>query len=594
MSGTVTTEEQRNKLIDAGKMQFIHWFIVLLSIILTFTAWYYAKSQLHQKLEAKFQRNAEQTVSLVKERMQLYESALWGAVAYIDATDAEITYSKWLAYSNSLKIDLSYPGVNGIGIIYHLAPQQIEGYLEKQRIERPDYKIHPVHQKSEYWPITYVEPAESNQKAVGLDMAFEENRYTSIIKARDTGLAQLTAPITLVQDAKKTPGFLFYAPFYKGGSKPDTVQARKSEIIGVSYAPFIMKNLMRGTLAEQNRHVSIKITDEGSLLFNDDLFKGRDLDPLFTKEVAVDFYGRKWLFSIQSNLSFREESSAGQSKYILIGGLFIDALLFGLFLFLTRANRQALSYADQITAVLHEKTQHLEKSNTALAQSNKDLEQLKYEEVASYVASHDLKSPLHAIEQLARWIYEDCYQTLPDNSKKHLDLLLQRAERMMKLLNDLQQYSRISNTRYENELINLKEVGLDIFALLANSENFTFIVPDVDVCIPRTPCEIVIRNLMSNAIKHHDKAKGQIILSYEKNDQYHVISVEDDGPGIPQEFHETVMKMFQTLKSRDKVEGSGMGLAMIKRIVDHYRGKIVIDSNGIRGTKIVITWPLSN
>lgn len=575
--------EQRRKLIYAGKMHLVHWLIVLLSVVLTFGAWYYSKSQFNQKLEDKFQRNAEQVVSLVKERMQLYENALWGAVAYIDANETDITHTKWLAYSHSLKIDLTYPGINGIGIIYNIQANQLDDYMEKQRMLRPSYAIHPSHTESEYWPITYVEPAAPNKKAIGLDMAFETNRYSSIKKARDTGKSQLTGPITLVQDAKKTPGFLFYTPFYKEGSKPEDTRTRRDSIVGVTYAPFIMKNLMQGTLAEQNRHVSIQIRDAGDMLFDDHADESTldvDVNPLFTKEQDIALYGRIWSFSIQSNLGFREESAANQSAFILVGGLVIDVLLLGLFLFLSRANRQALAYADQMTHALEEKTNHLEKSNS-------DLEQF------SYVASHDLKSPLNAIKQLVGWIAEDCQDIIPDESKKHLALLAQRSDRMMKLLNDLLDYSRINRSACKSELVNLHEMSIDILNLLDKPPGFTISAPDIEIMIPKAPFEIVLRNLISNSIKHHDKDSGCVNISYKNVPNYQEITVEDDGPGIPEKFHDKAMEMFQTLKSRDKVEGSGMGLAMIKRVTEHYQGHISIDSDGKRGTKIVIHWQKS-
>lgn len=573
-------DEERERLLKAGQMNLVHWLIVILSIVITLTAWYYSKSQLNQKLEAKFERNAEQVVSLVKERMKLYENALSSGVAYIDSVETEITQPRWALYANSLKIDLTYPGINGIGIIYNIKPDQLNSYLDEQRQYRPNYKIHPNHTESEYWPITYIEPVAPNKMAVGLDMAFETNRYSSVKKARDTGEAQLTGPITLVQDAKKTPGFLFYTPFYKNGSKPKSIDERRDLIKGVVYAPFIMKNLMQGTLAEKNRQVSIKITDSGDILYDDKDNKSlTDFDntPLFTKQIDIKLNGRVWSFSIQSNLSFRNESTANQSSYILIGGLFIDSMLLGLFLFLSRANRLALDYADRINSSLETKTKHLEKSN-------KDLEQF------SYVASHDLKSPLNAIKQLVGWVREDCIDIIPEESKNHLDLLTQRSDRMMKLLNDLLDYSRINRTEFKSISINLKEMTKDLDKLLDIPSGFNIIAPDINITIPEVPFEIVLRNLLSNSIKHHDKENGTIIISYEQGNDFHIITVEDDGPGIPEEFHEKAMEMFQTLKPRDKVEGSGMGLSMIKKIVTHYQGSVMIHSDGKRGTRILIFW----
>ena len=146
---------QREKLINAGRMNLFHWLIVVLSVVLTFSAWHYSEFQLHQKLENKFQRHAEQVVSLVKERMKLYENGLWGGVAFIDAVGSNINYKQWLAYANSLHIESTYPGINGIGVIYNVKPNKLDQYLENQRTIRPDYAIHPSHNESEYWPITY-------------------------------------------------------------------------------------------------------------------------------------------------------------------------------------------------------------------------------------------------------------------------------------------------------------------------------------------------------------------------------------------------------------------------------------------------------
>jgi CHASE1-domain containing sensor protein/anti-sigma regulatory factor (Ser/Thr protein kinase) len=590
MDDGLQNNEKREKLVRAGEMNSMHWLIVLLSVVLTFSAWYYSQSQQSQKLEIQFEREAEKVVNLVKERMTLYENVLWGGVAYIDAVSSDITSQQWSAYSKSLQIDTNYPGINGFGIIYNVQPERLDDYLQKQRLDRPDYKIHPAHGNPEYWPITYVEPQKSNKQAIGLDIAFENNRYSSIKKARDSGKALLTAPITLVQDDKQTPGFLFYTPFYKNGLKPDTLEQRRELIEGVTYAPFIMEKLMKGTLAESNRYVSIQIWDGTDLLFDDHLNDEAievDKSPLFNKKVETSQYGRIWTFSIQSNISFREDTTLNQSSIILIGGLIIDALLLVLFLYLSKANRQALKYADQMTTELKDKTKHLEKSNIDLEKSNNDLEQF------SYVASHDLKSPLNAIEQLASWIEEDCEEILPEESKEHLALLRQRSKRMLKLLDDLLDYSRLNLTTVANNKVNLAEKAQDILSLLESNDNFSCVAPDLEINIPQLPFEIVLRNLISNSIKHHDKKTGQITIHYAIKDNFHQISLEDDGPGIPEAFHDKAMEMFQTLQSRDKVEGSGMGLAMIKRIVVHYHGSVNIISDGKCGTKINILWPLN-
>jgi signal transduction histidine kinase len=573
----------RKKLVHAGKLHSVHWLILSLSIILTVAAWYFSSEQAAQKVEERFKREAAQVIELVKDRITLYEQALWGAIAFHHANDNRIDNVQWKKYADSLRIDKTYPGINGIGIIYNIEPEQLNDYLQKQITNRVSYAIHPQHQQSEYWPITYIEPVSTNMKAVGLDMAFEANRYTGIKKARDSGLAQLTGPITLVQDDKKTPGFLFYAPFYEGNEIHTSVETRQENIIGVSYAPFIMSKLISGTLAIENRLVSLKISDQGEALYDDGnnntSSSNIDKNPLFHDEVNVEFYGRVWRFNINSNLDFRSASESPQPTIILLSGIFIDLLILGLFLFLSKANRQALVYADAMTIELRGKTKRLEKSN-------KDLEQF------AYVASHDLKSPLNAIQKLVGWIKEDCINVLPESSLEHLSLLENRSERMSNLLNDLLNYARIERFEYQHETLDLWAVANDTFTLLDHGDNVTFVAAEGELTFPKVPLDIILRNLISNAIKHHDKAIINIRMSYSVIGNMHCIGVQDDGPGIPPELFHKALEMFQTLKPRDKVEGSGMGLSLVKKIVQHYDGKLTIESDGIHGTKIIIMLPI--
>mgnify|MGYP000736396001 CR=1 FL=1 len=574
------TADSRNKLIAGADLHLVHWLVIALSIILTLSAWYFSKEQLNQKIEAKFNREADQVVGLLKDRMQLYENALWGGVAFIDASISDISYPQWKNYADSLNIDQTYPGINGIGVIYNIQTAEMSGYLAEERLLRPDYKLHPKHNEAEYWPITYIEPSSTNTKAIGLDMAFETNRYTGIKNARDSGTAQLTGPITLVQDSKKTPGFLFYTPFYKKGLQLQTIKERQNAILGVTYAPFIMYKLMQGALSIENRQVGIKITDAGELLYEDEQSDSPDFDPtpLYKKQLSLSIYGRNWLFDIQSDLQFREASANNQPRWILLGGIIIDSLLLSLFLFLSKANRKALTYADKMTIELEAETKRLEKSN-------RDLEQF------SHIASHDLKSPLNAIKQLVSWIEEDCADVLPEESKEHLGLLRKRSERMMKLLHDLLEYSRINRHDYDSEVINLSAMTKDIFELLNVPSNFSYSAPDIEMNVPKIPFEIVLRNLVSNAVKHHDKEQGSINITYQLTNNMHRFVVQDNGPGIPKNMHTKVMEMFQTLKPRDRVEGSGMGLAIVKRIIEHHQGTITIDSTMGEGTSFIVSWP---
>ncbi len=337
----------RKQLELAGTIRWFHWLIVCSSLLLTFGAWYFSKTQLEAKISMQFDREADQVVALIVDRMKKYEDALWSGVALIQTTGGDVSYPEWETFATSLRIEEKYPGINGIGVIHRVIPEQLDSYLQDQRAIRPDYAIHPPHQESEYWPITYVAPVGSNAKAVGLDMAHETNRFTAGKKARDTGLAQITGPITLVQDSAKTPGFLFYAPYYKGG-RYESIEIRRDRFIGMVYAPFIVNKLMQGVLAQVNRHVGLRMVDQGDVLYDEHRSDNPDfdVDPLFQKEVTIPLYGRDWMFDIRSTQAFRSSTTNSQPIIILVGGLIIDGLLLGLFILISRGSRKALLYAD--------------------------------------------------------------------------------------------------------------------------------------------------------------------------------------------------------------------------------------------------------
>ncbi|MDO9021253.1 MAG: ATP-binding protein [Deltaproteobacteria bacterium] len=223
-----------------------------------------------------------------------------------------------------------------------------------------------------------------------------------------------------------------------------------------------------------------------------------------------------------------------------------------------------------------------------LERSNRELDDF------AYVTSHDLKSPLRDVRNLVSWITEDVGATLPPTSAQHLKLVNDRVQRMEQLLDDLLEYSRVGRTVDESRPFTLREVLDSVLALQAPPEGFTVALEgdDYTLCTPRMPFEKVLRNLIGNALKHHDRAEGRVVVRADAaGDDRIEVRVTDDGPGIRQEFHERVFRVFQTLRPRDEVEGSGVGLAIVKKTVELFGGRARVESEG-RGTAVVFTWPL--
>jgi signal transduction histidine kinase len=211
----------------------------------------------------------------------------------------------------------------------------------------------------------------------------------------------------------------------------------------------------------------------------------------------------------------------------------------------------------------------------------------------AYVASHDLKAPLRDISNLASWIDEDAGDALAPASRKHLAQLRDRTARMDKLLDDLLAYSRAGRIRVPDEDTTVRAVVDDAVALAGTRPGFEVTPPALDLALrtPRTPLVHVLRNLVDNALKHHDRDRGTV--SIEAIDAGPVVRfvVEDDGPGIPPELRDRVFQPFTTLKPRDRVEGSGMGLAIVKRLIEAHGGRIEIEGGRGRGTRMTFVWP---
>lgn len=246
-----------------------------------------------------------------------------------------------------------------------------------------------------------------------------------------------------------------------------------------------------------------------------------------------------------------------------------------------RASQQALQQLNEtLEQRVTERTRELERSNQELDQF-------------AYVASHDLKAPLRAILNLANWLNEDATEELNERSKEHLQKLYRRAQRMERLLDDLLTYSRIGRRDGASEQINVEHLVLDVIYLLAPPAEFQIhIGPMPTLTAPRIPLELVFRNLIGNALKHHDdRQPGRIEITAIQHAAGVEFQVHDNGPGIDAQYHQRIFGMFQTLLPRDDVEGSGMGLALVKKCVEYYGGQITLNSAVGAGATFCFTWP---
>jgi len=254
-----------------------------------------------------------------------------------------------------------------------------------------------------------------------------------------------------------------------------------------------------------------------------------------------------------------------------------------------RARKQTEQQLQQRARELTDVNVILAQTATLLEKRNSELDQF------AYVASHDLKAPLRAIANLSEWIEEDLTEQfdLPEENLHQLALLRGRVHRMEALINGLLEYSRVGRQTPPVEPVDVYPLIQDIVDSLALPPGFQV---EVMTEMPllhthQTSIQQVFLNLINNAVKHHHREEGHVWIRCSDRGNQYEFSVTDDGPGIDPQYHEKVFTIFQTLKSRDEMESTGIGLAVVRKIVETEGGSITLKSTPGQGAIFQFTWP---
>ena len=626
------------KKISIGSL-LVALLVSLISILFTYSVSVKVANQLKSENYLKVENTAKQISIHLQDAIDKALNDLRGLQGFYSANKEKLSLDEFKRYVDLLGVeDKNY--IQALSWI-HLVKNEDKASFEKVvRAQQPGFNIverdqqgqlTPTLPKELYAPVTYLSSDDVNKKALGFDLNSNEIRRNSLEIARNSGKMTTTAKINLVQRMINSTGVLIIAPVYSSGVELNTIEQRIDGLLGYTTGVFRIYTLVENIKAYADTNgLELTLLDisntEDSLLYGEI----NDAD-IFRFDLTVP--GREWQLRVSLNDELLESiESPSIVKWILAGGIVISLLLgFAIYALLvsnirakniTALSNELQSQNDRLEKKVLQRTQSLADKNSELkenveelkkqrvllshlmkeaekakvnaelhavdlARSNKELDEF------AYVASHDLKAPLRGIDQLATWVMEDIEEGNLEEVSDHLTMMRSRIKRLESLLKDLLEYSQVNHRVDSISEIDTHVVVNELFVLVSPLNSFSLVI-DGDLPVLSTfkaPFEQVIRNLLNNAIKHHHKETGIIVVNCVDQGDFYRFMVKDDGPGVPLQYQEEIFKMFKTLKPRDEREGSGMGLALIKKIVEYSGGQVDIESTEGAGCAFYFTWP---
>ena len=350
-----------------------------------------------------------------------------------------------------------------------------------------------------------------------------------------------------------------------------------------SFNRLYREKLLAGTEKNINRALQVKFRDFSNYEYDLREVRKEALTKSIRQTREVSFYlttfsiiiGVAIAFFLAYRISSRIMRMVRMSDMIAAGNYEV---------YTTDTGRDELS---QLAHSLNHMAKVLSENIALLRRKNEELDQF------AHIVSHDLKAPLRGIDNIITWIDEDHKKELSPKINEYLELIKGRLVRAENLINGILSYARVGKEMPLKEVVDLNALLLDIQENIKLRPGLKLEVQSglPSIFTERIPLHQVLSNLINNAIKYHNKVEGQIRVYLKHAENHYEFFVEDDGPGIAKPYHDKIFMIFQTLQDRDSFESTGVGLAIVKKILDDRKQKIQVSSEPGRGSVFSFTWP---
>lgn len=569
-----------------------HWLplvVLAVGLIVTYQLWKHEQLAVARDLRENFNFLVQEDLTLIKQRMLAYEQVLRGARGLFAASES-VERHEFHDYVSALGLEDTYPGIQGLGFSLIVPAARLQTHLESVRREGfPEYTIRPDRERAIYTSIIYLEPfAGRNLRAFGYDMFSEQVRRVAMERARDTGMVALSGKVRLVQETgeREQAGVLIYLPVYANGKPHDSVDARRSAIIGWVYSPFRMDDLMAGLFGRRANEIDIEIYDgeeisEKTLLHDSDKirFAGVMEAPLLAVR-RLEIAGQSWTVAFRSLQPFEDRQESGKAGYVAIMGIVLSLLLTLITWLLARGRSRAMEAREALAI----KQKQLEDLNLSLeqrvAERTSELERLNRElESFCYSISHEIQAPIARLDGFSTAIVESVKDSGSDEVVYLAERLGVASRRLRSVIDSLLVMYRLGSTEIEPEPVDLSELcGRILGELRGNAAGRTIkatIAPNVVVQGDRGMLNTCLRHLLENAVKYSAR-NYEAAVEFGKTVQAGetVFFVKDNGVGFDMAFAGKLFQPFGRLHSESEFEGSGTGLPTVQRIIERHGGRI--------------------
>ena len=404
----------------------------------------------------------------------------------------------------------------------------------------------------------------------------------------------------LVQERGSSTGFLLLAPVYRAGALPSPTGSDGDpldDVHGFALGAFLSEDVLlrdysadRGlafeVFAGQDNAAPVVSSGEPHPV------EGELLTPF---ESPLEIGDRTWRVVVSPSTEFASVSQFG-SRLVLFAGMLVTGML-GLMLLVMTAR------ASRIRNLIRERTEALDRSNRALKSAKSSLEEtIEALELSNadlkqfaYVASHDLQEPLRVVASFTQILERKYGDQLDDTARSYMGYAVDGAKRMSALVHALLEFSRVGSGQAEQVEVDIRDLVQAVrrdLAMALSESGATVEVGDLPtVWGDPAHLRIVMQNLRSNAVKFGDPEDPRVEVSCIEQEAYWRFEVSDNGIGIEADQHDRVFEIFQRLHPQDEYPGTGIGLALCKRIVLQHGGTIGVVSELGQGARFWFTLP---